>query len=137
MNEFKITLPCRISIGMVKHFDLNLGKYRNANYFTLNKAKINYKEYVYSCLLDKKLINIKADKIIVSYKLIPVSHRRIDTFNFISIVDKFFMDALVEIGIIPDDDYKHVEYKAPIVGSVNKKNDYNVVECTIKLLEEL
>ena len=38
--------------------------------------------------------------------------------NIISIVDKFFCDALVEFGVIPDDNYNYVSYEA------HKVSDY-------------
>lgn len=96
-----------------KKFALNLNVYRNAHYQTLNKAKIIFKNKL---LVDyPELLKIKAQRVEVGYFIERCNNRIFDTKNIESIVDKFFMDALVEFGCIPDDNYNYVSYLAPKV----------------------
>jgi hypothetical protein len=49
--------------------------------------------------------------------------------NICSVVDKFFSDALVNLGYIADDNYQHVLGVQYLFGSVDSKNPR--VEVTI------
>jgi hypothetical protein len=63
----------------------------------------------------------KMEKIQVSYTLYPGTKRRTDTGNVVSVHKKFFEDALVELGIIPDDDYLHIVKSEESFGEVDKE----------------
>lgn len=96
-----------------KKIKLNLNVYRNLHYQVNNKAKIIFKNQL---LVDyPELFHIKANRVNVIYKIIRNNDHRFDVMNIISIVDKFFLDALVEIGCIPDDNYTHVFYDSIFV----------------------
>lgn len=97
-----------VMIG-AKKFALNLNVYRNAHHQVLNKAKIEFKNQLFYLYPEVK--NIKASKIEVGYLIERCDNKKFDTMNVISIVDKFFFDALVEFGCIPDDNYNYVRYK--------------------------
>lgn len=102
-----------------KRFALNLNVYRNAHYQVLNKAKIIFKNQL---LADyPEIQRIKAHQVEIEYYIDRCDKRKFDTMNIISIVDKFFLDALVEFGCIPDDNYNYVLYKSPSVSSEIKK----------------
>jgi hypothetical protein len=47
-------------------------------------------------------------KIDISFKLVRGDKRRVDRSNILSIHEKFFCDAIVDLGIIPDDNDKHI-----------------------------
>lgn len=96
-----------------KKFALNLNEYRNAHFQVLNKAKIIFKEQLFYSYPELK--KIKANNLTVEYFIERNDNRIFDIMNVLSIVDKFFMDALVEIGCLPDDSYSQVKYKAPDV----------------------
>ena len=54
-----------------------------------------------------------------------------DISNVLSIVDKFFADALVENGNVPDDNYEHLKYVTYKYGGMDEtKKGY--VEVTVK-----
>jgi hypothetical protein len=91
-----------------KKFYLNLNDYRGSHFQVLNKAKIKFKENLY--LEYPEIKKLKFKKLEVSYSITPTDKRLFDTMNIISIVDKFFLDALVEAEMIPDDNYKVVSY---------------------------
>lgn len=96
-----------------KKFVLNLNDYRNTHYQVLNKAKIIFKNQL--LINHPELYRIKADRVEIEYFIERCDHRIFDTKNIESIVDKFFCDALVEVGCIHDDNYNYVSYKAPKV----------------------
>ena len=96
-----------------KKFSLNLNDYRNTHYQVLNKAKIIFKNQL--LINYPELARIKAQRIEIQYFIERCDNRIFDTKNVESIVDKFFCDALVESGCIPDDNYNYVSYKAPRV----------------------
>jgi hypothetical protein len=107
-----------------KKFALNLNVYRNAHYQTLNKAKTIFKNQLFADY--PELYRIKAQRVEIEYYIERCDKRVFDTMNIISIVDKFFCDALVLSGCIHDDNYNYVTYKAPRVSdyvtkSPNKK----------------
>jgi len=48
------------------------------------------------------------EKFELEYKLYLPNLLKRDIANVLSITDKFFSDALVEAGIVPDDNYEHL-----------------------------
>jgi hypothetical protein len=116
MLDKEFIIPSRVQVGN-KVFALNLNGYRNAHFQTLNNAKKNFKVLLYNTY--PEILSIRAQSVIVQYKITPHNKRLFDTQNIISVVDKFFLDALVEAGTIPDDNYKVVTYHAPIVAPVD------------------
>ena len=95
----KIEVPSVLFMGTKKRKNyLNLSTYRNAHFILLNNAKKEFKRLVKDEVL--KLGNFK--KIKPKYRYyIP---RKADIGNINSVVEKFFLDAIVELGIIEDDD---------------------------------
>jgi hypothetical protein len=116
MLDKEFIIPARLQVGK-KVFALNLNGYRNAHFQTLNNAKKNFKVLLYNTY--PEILLIRAQSVIVQYKITPHNKRLFDTQNIISVVDKFFLDALVEAGTIPDDNYKIVTYHAPIVAPID------------------
>ena len=83
-----------------------------------NKAKIQYKkdiDYQLSQFFTFRKINL-------TYTLYPGTKRKTDVSNVCSIHDKFFCDAMVEKGIIQDDDYTVIEKVTYQMGYVDKEN---------------
>ena len=123
MKTMEIIIDDFVQVGR-KKIKLNLNVYRNLHYQVNNKAKIIFKE---------KLLNnypvlalIKSDFIRVNYDVIPSSRQKFDIMNIVSIVDKFFLDALVNIGCIPDDDYTHVGYGYITTNKIVKNKDKKI-----------
>jgi len=103
-----ILLPVKVRVSKSKDLRLNLNVYRNTHYHTLNKAKIEFKRIVGP----QVLLLPALDKIHIVYEIYPA--RLCDVANIICIQDKFFSDALVELGKIPDDNFNY------ILGSTSK-----------------
>ena len=117
MIEKDFVIPARLQVGK-KVFALNLNTYRNAHFQVLNNAKKIFKNQLYSDY--PELFKIRAESVIIQYQITPHNKKLFDTQNILSIVDKFFLDALVESGTIPDDNYTIVTYRAPIVTPINR-----------------
>jgi Holliday junction resolvase RusA-like endonuclease len=102
----KIILPFSVSIPRKKSANkiwiLNLNSYRNTHHFTLNTSKILWKEIVVEALShrgndDKPTLR---QPLRFVYTVYPETQRKFD------LVQKFTDDALIDLGIIPDDNYK-------------------------------
>lgn len=108
MRSYSVKVPIHITYaknkkGINKKIALNLNWYRNAHYFILNNVKVAFKELLIPQLTD--VPNLK--KIKLHYTLYT-SKRKSDVMNWVSVIDKFFQDALVEFTIIDDDNYETV-----------------------------
>jgi hypothetical protein len=119
---FKLESPLIVIIPRKTKDDkkiyLNLNVYRNLHFIVNNQAK-----EIYCKLMEKKLKGIKfKDQIDITFTLFKSSNRKIDRSNVLSIVEKFFCDALVHHKCIPDDndDYiKATHYKS---GGLDREN---------------
>ena len=101
---YTIQSPLKIVIGKtksgkVKEFSLNLNTYRNAHFRTLNTSKHKYKMEIVKQLENKPRYN----RVAIIYKVFKGDARRYDIGNILSIHEKYFEDALVECGKLPDD----------------------------------
>lgn len=120
----KIILPLTVTLPRKtkedKVFALNLNIYRNAHYLILNQAKIIYKgivEAATNCIepFDKP-------PYIFKYTMYPASNRALDVGNVLPIVQKFTDDALIELGLIKDDNFKIIIKNIHAFGCVDKEN---------------
>lgn len=113
----KIDLPLKLGLGR-KNYALNLNVYRNAHYQVLNHMKVSFTE-----LIEPEVQKLpELNKAVLSYSYYPGSMRLSDTANVCSIVDKFFCDALVKAGKLPDDNYNYVPKVTYAIGNVDKDN---------------
>lgn len=113
-----LTSPIYIPISKRKNFALNLNAYRNAHYQVLNKAKHLYKE-----IMTDQIQSLPSfSHVTINYILFPGSKRSMDVSNVCCIVDKFFSDALVELGHLPDDNYHFLNKVFYSFGEVDKEN---------------
>lgn len=116
MEMLKSPLAVRISTRK-KHI-LNLNTFRNTHYRVLNNAKISYKETMRSKIL--KLKDYK--KLLIIYKVFKGDRRRFDIGNILSIHQKFFEDALVELGKLPDDKASNIPMVVYLNGGIDVEN---------------
>lgn len=107
---------------------LNLNTYRNAHHYTLNAAKVNYKAFISGQISKLPTFN----KIRLIYTVFAQSKRKSDVGNMCTVVDKFFSDALVELGKLPDDNYEYIPEVIFRYGDVDKANPR--IEITIEEL---
>lgn len=113
-----IVSPLRVPISKTKLFTLNLNIYRNSHFHVLYKAKIEYKK-----VISKQLVKLpKLGVVTISYTYFPKTKRKVDLGNVLSIHQKFFEDAIVELGVLEDDDYKHIPKTIYLFGGIDKTN---------------
>ena len=120
----EIQLPLRVRQSKKKWFYLNLNQYRNAHYYTLNTTKVRFKEELKSVIAELPELN----RAYFIYLLYPGTKRRLDTSNICSIVDKYFSDAVVEYGKLPDDNYLFLPAVSYSFKGVDKNNPRVVVQ---------
>jgi hypothetical protein len=78
---------------------LNMNIYRNLHHYTNNQAKVIYRN-----LMFEQLHNVKIKTPIeISFRYFKGTKRKSDKANVLSIVEKFFCDALIHYGCIEDD----------------------------------
>lgn len=100
MERGVIVAPLRIKKN--KRGDLwsiNLNQYRNTHYQSLNKLKKEYKEFLRSQIEQLNPFS----RVRLSFHVYAADNRKFDLGNVTAIHEKFFLDALVELGKLPDD----------------------------------
>ena len=119
----KLILPLEVMIPRKTREDkkiiLNLNIYRNAHHFTLNAAKKEMLEHVRQALPGCEIPSLPFR---FTYTIFPPTGRAFDLGNVCSIVQKFTDDALIELGIIKDDNMKIVKEVVYRFGVVDKEN---------------
>lgn len=127
-TEKTVVLPIWILIGKTRH-QLNLNQYRNWYYKASNNIKVKFKEEVKDSLGFSFL-----GKVEISYKYFAPNARRRDLMNVISVVDKFFQDAMVDNRCIESDDTRTVVKVTCEYSGIDRDNPR--VEATIKQYNE-
>lgn len=107
-----------------KRVSLNLNTYRNLHHFINNEVKVKYKEQMQEQLEGKTF----RTPIEIKFTLHKKNRGRSDRSNALSIVEKFFCDALVELGCIPDDSDEYISETHYKSGEVNKDDPHVNIE---------
>lgn len=123
----RLESPLAVRVNSKRQFILNLNNYRNAYFRTLNTAKIAYKKFMEEQILSE--IYKPLDKIAIQYKVFKGDRRRFDIGNVTSIHQKFFEDAIVELGKLPDDRHENLPLTFNTFGGIS--TDRPRVEITI------
>lgn len=116
MVNYKFTLPV---FGVIKKGSINVNWYRNAHYQISNKAKIKFKAMIQDQLDSFDPIH---GKIKIKYTFFAKYNNSPDLDNFIGTAKKFFQDALVESGLIPDDNVNYITSNSEYYGGIDKDN---------------
>lgn len=118
VNVFVVNSPLQVAKTKATNFILNMNVYRNTHYQTLNKVKVNYK----AAITPQIELLPKFTKVKLVYTLYPATKRLCDLTNVCSIHSKFFLDSLVELSVLPDDNYQHVLRETFQFGGVDRNN---------------
>lgn len=130
-NGFKLDLPLfvggktrQLKSGAwtkpTKKFWLTLNNYRNWHFQTANNTKVLFKEAIEDQIQALPDLSLLFGEVQFSYTLFAPDTRHRDLTNSVSIVDKYFADALVEMGKLKDDSCSHVKAISCEVGSIDK-----------------
>lgn len=105
-NSNTITLPIHYTFKYKSKKDktvlVGLNAYRNWHYLVSNKVKHDY-----HTMVAEQIGKQKFNKIKLLYK-VYAARNGTDGHNIRAVIEKFFMDGLVEAGAIEDDDISHV-----------------------------
>ena len=125
---YRFSSPLQIFVGKRK-FILNLNNYRNTHYRVLNNAKVTYKLYMKKQI--EKLPKLQPP-IQITYTVFKGDKRNCDIGNICSVHQKFFEDALVELGKLPDDNHNMIKRTIYEWGGIDKLNP-----CVMIMIEEV
>ena len=114
--SYKFTLPL---YGVTKKGAIAVNWYRNAHYQTSNQAKIKFKKMIKPQLDSFDPIE---GKIKIKYTYFAKANNNPDLDNFIGTVKKFFQDALVESGLIEDDNVNIIIENSESYGGIDRLN---------------
>lgn len=104
-----------------KHW-LTMNNYRNWHYQTADATKKLFKEAVSPQVLALPDLTTLWGRIHLHYTMYPPSHQRRDLMNAVSVIDKYFSDALVELGKLKDDDLDNIRSVSCNGENVDKAN---------------
>lgn len=126
-----VSCPLSVMRGVrkPKPWRFNLNEYRNANYLLLNEVKQSFKIMVE----DQVLVLPRFNTAQFEYLLYPGSHHEIDVANICCVIDKFFSDAIVELGRLPADSYWYLNKVTYAFAEVDKRNPRVDVKITGQL----
>lgn len=110
---------------------MSMNWYRNAHYGIKDKIKKQYRKMIYYQV--KKVKQPFNKQIKVNYKLY-YKNPHSDLMNIVSVIDKFLLDAIVEYGLISDDNVK--KYVACKAEAVEKDVNNPRLVCFISEVEE-
>jgi len=127
MEGFSVELPLSLELGVKKkkRYYLNLNIYRNLAFHLNNNLKKEFKR-----LVAPMLPEVHYERYTITYVLYLPNFLKRDISNVCSVVDKFFCDALVELGIVPDDNYEHLPLVTYKFGDVLPKDGKVIAHVT-------
>lgn len=108
-----------------KTFLVGMNWYRNCHYLVSNKVKDHYHKLVASQVGTRKFNKIK-----LNYK-VYVARNGTDGHNIRSVIEKFFLDGLVEMGAIKDDntqDYVMGDTTSYYLDKENPRIEIEIIE---------
>jgi len=133
LPEFKINLPLYVGgktrtkldgslTKRTKRFWLTLNNYRNWHYQTASDTKVLFKAEIKSQVDLLPVLDDLWDKISLEYVMYPPNNVGRDLGNTISIMSKYFEDALVELGKLKDDNNTIIPAYSCRVSKIDKTN---------------
>lgn len=114
--SYKFILPI---YGVTKKGAIAVNWYRNAHYQQSNQAKIKFKALIQEQLDSFDPID---GKIKIKYTYFAKANNSPDLDNFVGTVKKFFQDALVESGLIEDDNVNFIVANSEYYGGIDRNN---------------
>lgn len=117
----KLNIPIKLIVGVRKKKNVFLSM--NNAFKWKDVQRNNYKQ-TYADLIKPQIKQLPKLKRIISitYEVHRGDRHSFDVMNTVSIIDKFFEDALVVNGIITDDNFKVVPMIIGKIGEYDKSN---------------
>ncbi|KKL95388.1 hypothetical protein LCGC14_1855120 [marine sediment metagenome] len=114
-----------------RKYHFNLNNYRNWNPHLSNELKKMYKDITERKLNDAKFL-APLNPVELTFVMYRGDKRKVDRANVLSIHEKFFCDALVELGYMGDDNDKFITSSHYYSGGLDRENprvDIIIKEC--------
>lgn len=118
-QEFSVPIKLEVGVAKKKNYYLNLNGYRNWQFQLNNQLKKLFKITVAE---DIRQLTPVDGVCKVTYTIYYPTKRAFDIDNIGSVITKFTHDALVEFGILEDDNYNFVSEIVFKYGGVDKEN---------------
>ena len=117
----KLDIPIKLIVGVRKKKNVFLSM---NNAFKWRDVQRNTYKQAYADLIKPQIEQLPKLKRIISitYEVHRGDRHSFDVMNTVSIIDKFFEDALVVNGIITDDNFKVVPMVIGMIGEYDKSN---------------
>lgn len=117
----KLDIPIKLIVGVRKKKNVFLSM---NNAFKWRDVQRNSYKQAYTDLIKPQIEQLPKLKRIISitYEVHRGDRHSFDVMNTVSIIDKFFEDALVVNGIITDDNFKVVPMVIGMIGEYDKSN---------------
>lgn len=117
----KLDIPIKLIVGVRKKKNVFLSM---NNAFKWRDVQRNTYKQAYTDLIKPQIEQLPKLKRIISitYEVHRGDRHSFDVMNTVSIIDKFFEDALVVNGIITDDNFKVVPIVIGMIGEYDKSN---------------
>lgn len=115
----ELSVPIKLEVGVAKKktYYLNLNGYRNWQFQLNNQLKKTFKIQVAEKIRELTPVTGTCR---ITYTIYYPTRRLFDIDNIGSVITKFTHDALVEFGILEDDNYKVVEEIVYRFGGIDK-----------------
>jgi len=102
-----------------KPISLSLNWYRNAHYQVSNQAK-----KIYKTLMTNQILPLpQLGKVSITMTYFSKTKQLSDVDNWCSVNNKFFQDALVELGKLEDDNYRYVPKITYLYGGLDSNKE--------------
>ena len=124
ISPLSVTLPRKKSSG--RRVYLNLNWYRNVHFQINNQAKVQYKAAMMPQLA--KLARLTCP---VKIKYRYFLRQKCDVGNIHAVIEKYFLDVLVAMGKLPDDNIQYViggEYTCAGIDRKNPRAEIEIIE---------
>lgn len=112
MKDLFFIIPTRIILGKHKKtsFPINVNTFANQHHRVKHNAKMVFYDYISSLKLKNELRGHYTQRVQAHYKYYAERGGLFDESNIGAGLDKFLMDALVNCGVLIDDNYKYVKH---------------------------
>lgn len=130
-KEFSFSVPIYINIGKSKkknHY-INMNSARNWPFHLSNNLKKKFK----AAIEDRLPTEICYSKYRLEYVIYLPNKLKRDIMNIGSMIDKFTNDALVELGIVEEDNYNHLQDVRFSYGGYDEEKEGYVIVTVIEL----
>jgi Holliday junction resolvase RusA-like endonuclease len=101
---------------------LTMNNYRNWHYQTANLTKKKFKEAVTPQIMALPDLTALWGVVHLHYTYFPPNRQTRDLMNAVAIIDKYFSDALVELGKLKDDDLDNIRSLSCNAENIDKDN---------------